>query len=64
MNSTTNLLLILSLLVFGSLLAKSQETQDKKAHEIYLYGNLKELIINGVAFKSEIKPNQIGRAHV
>ena len=61
MNSTTNLLLILSLLVFGSLLAKSQETQDKKAHEIYLYGNLKELIINGVAFKSEIKPNRFLR---
>jgi hypothetical protein len=61
MKLKTYLLVILSILALGSQSAKAQETQDKKAHEIYLYGNLKELNLTGVAFKSEIKPNRFVR---
>ena len=61
MKSKTYLLVILFILAFGNQYAKAQETQDKKAQEIYLYGNLKELNLTGVAFKSEIKPNRFLR---
>jgi opacity protein-like surface antigen len=61
MKSRTYLLVILSILAFWSQTAKAQEIQDKKAHEIYLYGNLKELTLTGITFKSEIKTNRFFR---
>jgi hypothetical protein len=61
MKPKTYLIVIFSILAICGLSAQPQETQDKKAHEIYLYGNLKELNLNGVAFKSEIKPNRFLR---
>jgi len=61
MKSKTFLLVILSILAIGTQSAKAQETQDKKAHEIYLYGNLLEFNLTGIAFKSEIRPNRFFR---
>jgi len=61
MKSRTYLLVILSILAFWGQSAKAQETQDKKAHEIYLYGNLKELTLTGITFKSELKTNRFFR---
>jgi len=45
----------------------AQEEQGKKAHEIYLYGSLKELSLNGIAFKKEINKGhflRIGAANL
>ncbi len=61
MRPKTYLAVILSILILGSQSAKAQESQDKRAHEIYLYGNLKELTLTGIGFKSEIKPNRFLR---
>ena len=61
MKSKVYLIVILTILTFGSQSAKAQETQDKKTREIYLYGNLLELNLTGITFKSEIKPNRFFR---
>ena len=61
MKPKTYLLVILSILAICGLTAQAQETQDKKAHEIYLYGSLKELTPTGITFKSEIKTNRFFR---
>jgi len=54
-------LVILSILAIGSQSAKAQEPQDKKAREIYIYGNLLQFDLTGIAFKSEIRPNRFFR---
>jgi len=61
MKSKIFLLVILSILAIGSQSAKAQEPQDKKAREIYIYGNLLQFDLTGIAFKSEIRPNRFFR---
>ena len=61
MKPKTYLLVVLSILTICSLSAQAQETQVKKAHEIYLYGSLKELTPTGITFKSELKTNRFFR---
>jgi len=46
---------VLFILIMGQQTAAAQETQEKKAHELYLYGNLHDLALTGIAYKSEIK---------
>ena len=43
------------ILIMSQQLTIAQETQEKKAHELYLYGNLHELTLNGIAYKAELK---------
>ena len=64
MKSKTCLLLILSIFIFGKQPVRGQETGEtleKRTHEIFLYGSLKELDLTGVAFKSEIKKDRFIR---
>jgi hypothetical protein len=61
MKPKTYLLVVLSIFTICSLSAQAQETQEKKAHEIYLYGSLKEFTPTGITFKSELKTNRFFR---
>jgi hypothetical protein len=40
---------------------EAEVAEEKKAHEIYLYGSLKELSLNGIAFKMETKKGRFLR---
>ena len=61
MKPKTYLIVIFSILTVCGQSAQAQETQDKKSHEIYLYGSLKELTPTGITYKSEIKTNRFLR---